>query len=775
MLIASLIRYVLSEELAGGGKMLRDEHKPAAKQLFAPVFLEVVDALRELVELPLDSETWSPDQQEDFKRFRYAVGDAIFDSCKVAGSVHVIDRLYARLQATLPAFQADPNAHWRVVEGCIYCLRQSISSNDPTFFSAGSVADVLRLLPSLPPVGTLQSTAIRTVGTYAAWLHRNPSLLPPLLTFVSNGLTSQATAAAAAQALKHMCESCAENLAEQATMSQLISVYQGTLPLELPTADRVDIITALSSCVSQMPVAHMLGAMQLIAQPLVSQLRVLLQSDSAQSQDLAVLLEQLCALLRGVHPQSGQGHPLAESELDAVGGHPSVQLLQGVWDVLDAIFVRHATSSNAMEKLCRCYKHTARTAGDSFRLLVPPLIRQMTTWFERQPHSCFLYMVNVCLSAFGHGRRSNELLALFAEAFRRMTIACFQLLWGPSGNWAGLVDNPDVVDDLFELCGKVLRYQPSMLLETDQLSNTFACACAALHLHHREAGRSALRFFENLVDLLVRPDRGTEPLSDNALGALRQLLGSNGGQLVKALVEAIAGRLPPQRIRLVAPLMRQLILVDPTMVRPWARAPALACTRSPRRLARGLEPRPLHAHAHHGAPLFPTGAPVGAGGGERSAGGDACRRRRLRRGRLLGRGAAGGRGDCIDGWSEATGRRACARRGHTYLCRRLGGVWRGMPAQAIRRVSGLGGGPRPRDCRRPATRSVKPRAHTAAPARREAREIMAAAAERTTRGESRTEGLASSYPFILERISSDVTEADSGIFVLSRGRGTGTY
>ena len=609
MLIASLIRYVLSEELAGGGKMLRDEHKPAAKQLFAPVFLEVVDALRELVELPLDSETWSPDQQEDFKRFRYAVGDAIFDSCKVAGSVHVIDRLYARLQATLPAFQADPNAHWRVVEGCIYCLRQSISSNDPTFFSAGSVADVLRLLPSLPPVGTLQSTAIRTVGTYAAWLHRNPSLLPPLLTFVSNGLTSQATAAAAAQALKHMCESCAENLAEQATMSQLISVYQGTLPLELPTADRVDIITALSSCVSQMPVAHMLGAMQLIAQPLVSQLRVLLQSDSAQSQDLAVLLEQLCALLRGVHPQSGQGHPLAESELDAVGGHPSVQLLQGVWDVLDAIFVRHATSSNAMEKLCRCYKHTARTAGDSFRLLVPPLIRQMTTWFERQPHSCFLYMVNVCLSAFGHGRRSNELLALFAEAFRRMTIACFQLLWGPSGNWAGLVDNPDVVDDLFELCGKVLRYQPAMLLETDQLSNTFACACAALHLHHREAGRSALRFFENLVDLLVRPDRGTEPLSDNALGALRQLLGSNGGQLVKALVEAIAGRLPPQRIRLVAPLMRQLILVDPTMVRPWARAPALACTRSPRRLARGLEPRPLHAHAHHGAP--PVGSSPG--------------------------------------------------------------------------------------------------------------------------------------------------------------------
>ena len=204
--------------------MLSELQRPAARQLFAPVFLEVVDALRELVELPDDSETWTPDAQDDFKRFRYAVGDAIFDSCKVAGSVNVIAKLYVTLQENLAPFQADPSANWRVVEGCIYCLRQSISSNDPSFFAASGVADFLQLLPSLPAVGTLQSTAIRTVGTYAAWLHRNPSLLPPLLTFVSNGLTNQATTAAAAQAMKHLCESCAEHLAEEATMRMLLKM-----------------------------------------------------------------------------------------------------------------------------------------------------------------------------------------------------------------------------------------------------------------------------------------------------------------------------------------------------------------------------------------------------------------------------------------------------------------------------------------------------------------------------------------------------------------------
>ena len=34
------------------------------------------------VSLPSDSSSWTPDQRDDFKRFRYSVGDVIFDSCK---------------------------------------------------------------------------------------------------------------------------------------------------------------------------------------------------------------------------------------------------------------------------------------------------------------------------------------------------------------------------------------------------------------------------------------------------------------------------------------------------------------------------------------------------------------------------------------------------------------------------------------------------------------------------------------------------------------------
>lgn len=112
-----------------------------------------------------------------------------------------------------------------------------------------------------------------------------------------------------------------------------------------------------------------------------------------------------------------------------------------------------------------------------------------------------------------------------------------------------------------------------MLLEApDLIPYAYDCGCAALHLHHREANRSALRFFDNLVDLFSRPGRGTKPLSEPSHAALRGLLGSKGDQLVRHLIMAIAGHLPSARVRFVAPLLKQLIEVENQSVLAWSQA-----------------------------------------------------------------------------------------------------------------------------------------------------------------------------------------------------------
>merc|ERR1740130_894071 len=100
-------------------------------------------------------------------------------------------------------------------------------------------------------------------------------------------------------------------------------------------------------------------------------------------------------------------------------------MLEQLWEVLDVVFARYGGDSKVMEKLCRCYKHTARNCGTGFKVVVPRLLPKVTAWFEQHPHSCFLYMCNVCLTAFG-GSENQELTPLFGEAFMRMSAATFR-------------------------------------------------------------------------------------------------------------------------------------------------------------------------------------------------------------------------------------------------------------------------------------------------------------------------------------------------------------
>lgn len=567
--------YVLSEEVASGRatsdpKGLTPAKQEECKALFAPLFLQLIEHLRKLAELPPDSDSWTADTHDDFKRFRYAVGDAINDSCKVASSVSVIGQLMGTLQPKLAAFAADPQAHWREIEGCVFCLRQSISKNDPTFFSSPAVAQLLQLLPTLPEAGTLVPTCIRTVGTYSAWLSRNPEHLPPLLTFVSNGLSVPASAPAASHALKHLCDACSEHLADEATMAQLLTMYRNALALSLQAADRIDLVAALAYVVSNMAPAQILPTMGQIASPLVEALQQQLASPSGSASEVCLLLEQLCALLRTVDPRPLGGGTDAPALQDAMP--PALELLSQLWDVLASVFTRFSTSSQCMEKLCRCYKHTQRACGDAFQAIVPRLLPQVTGWYEQQPWSCFVYMCNACLSSFPNPRDGTPALPaavrpVVSEAFQRIATATFTLL---SSGANGIVDNPDVVDDFFELCSKVLRKEPSLLLESTILQPAVQCGTAALHVQHKEAGRSTFCFFENLIE--ASGPRTRTPVSPAGLAALQGVLGEHGPKIVSQIILAVAGMLPAQRVRFLSPLLQQIVHAAPGPSREWVTA-----------------------------------------------------------------------------------------------------------------------------------------------------------------------------------------------------------
>ena len=99
--------YILAQEIAGGGRALGDAERSAARELFAPIYVALLDSLRVLGELPADSDTWHADQRDDFKRFRYAVGDVITDVCK-ARSEAIAERSLAPSRFPIPPSPPSP-------------------------------------------------------------------------------------------------------------------------------------------------------------------------------------------------------------------------------------------------------------------------------------------------------------------------------------------------------------------------------------------------------------------------------------------------------------------------------------------------------------------------------------------------------------------------------------------------------------------------------------------------------------------------------------------
>jgi transportin-3 len=62
-------------------------------------------------------------------------------------------------------------------------------------------------------------------------------------------------------------------------------------------------------------------------------------------------------------------------------------------------------------------------------------------------HSCFLYLGSVVVDEFGELALFQDGLMVFLQALAEVALP---LLSGE----AGLVDNPDTVDDLFRLCSR---------------------------------------------------------------------------------------------------------------------------------------------------------------------------------------------------------------------------------------------------------------------------------------------------------------------------------
>ncbi|GLC47401.1 hypothetical protein PLESTB_001959900 [Pleodorina starrii] len=595
-----LSRQLLSGSPGSGGSASGDDaaERERRRQFFLPAFERLVQLIRGRVREPESYGSWSKDEKHEFRSAREEVGDTLEDSAAVLGFGRCLSLLVEPLAALGLGDAATAAAgtaggaggggrgyDWRTAEAALFCIksihRHATSPGDP------SLQQLLEALPNLPRDSPqLQATVCSTMARYAKWLERSmqagycqPLLQRLLGLAVANlELPGGYCQAAAASAVRHLCEECGAFMGS--CLQDLLGLYNKVLGMGAAARSPAGANgTAAGGGLLEEDVEAIIAA---VCQA-VSQAATPDQRPQAGGALLTPVLQQLRDALSALGPPQQQQQPVAPGALPppppppVSSSHPHLnplidrlaevfgrtadsevvaQMLMASWPVLDALMVRCTGCAKTIEHVLRTLRYGIKGAGRSAAQLLPTLLEVLPARFTTTRHSAFLFIVSELVKFFGDDSANDSTLSLIltgliTEAGRPLT------------SLAALTSSPDMVDDLFLLGLRALGYAPRLLLappgpmqggDCRALVTLLDVAMVGCVMQHREANGSVLGF----IARLTAP--ATLARCPAAAGdVLRAHLLPRAPIFVRLLLSGIAGTLPLGRVAVVGAALMGLV------------------------------------------------------------------------------------------------------------------------------------------------------------------------------------------------------------------------
>jgi len=577
---------------------------------YTPQLTRLVIICTNLMRYPDDIESLMDDRIDDIQKHRDHVADTLEDSCRLLGGDLVLLKLGERLQeeCQYTANVADPLSSWHGIESCLFAFR-SISLYVPSDESA-ILPFVMTLLPQLPNVAPLRTTANLIIGKYATWLNMQPEKLQPILPYLAQGLiTSPKCASAAAVAIKELCENCGKQLSLGDSVLQLYdgivaaqqqktgAASDGTPLLQL--RDELEVLEGACKAVSrqlqdisafgerntqgdddpnQETISSYVGR---VVNPIGARLTEVASPENHASSKVAVTeIERLTVVVRFLHvPRMNPASTTASGGKLSARSTFLLDLMTQVWPLLDSVSKKYPRDINLAEKLCRLHKHVLRGCGSgAYQPMLEPLCAHLIQNYTQSRLSPYLYAASICITEYGRNPQFTQLLFGMLSDMCSVTFEFLRTI-------DDFTAHPDVVEEFFFLAGRMMTYCPEPLVLSPLLHSLLQCAIVGIKIDHKDANRGTLNFLENMVayglNLNVNPN-DLNKLSYRE--SMERSIVAEGQQLATNLVQALVGNLPAYRIDnssgSIASILYKLNQLCPSLLMQWVN-PAISIVPEP--------------------------------------------------------------------------------------------------------------------------------------------------------------------------------------------------
>jgi transportin-3 len=530
--------------------------------IYEPQILRLLHVcVTSLIKYPIDIDDIPQDLVEDLHRHRYYVTETVEDLCRLLGGQIVLQHMgelfrqeIHRVSSNTLNTQQQQQDDWHGIEACLACIgavHKFVPSDE-----AELLPQCFQLIPQLrQDIKPLRFTTSKMIGKFASWLAMHPDLLQPLLPFLASGLDIPECAPAAAVAIKELCQCSNQNFViAEPVMHLYQDMVDSNKQRRLELQDELQILEGLCRALSRQVMDTRSNGADLLTRlvnPIGGRLSTAVNQPNSSPRRILPELDRLTTIVQ---------HFTLVPAVNAT--HPVIDLMSSTWTLLDGATNRFPNDNMLAEKICRLHKHALRAVGvNQYLPVLDALMKQLVSSYERTRQSPYLYMASVAVVEYGQNPAYAQQLFDMVGTMATTTFSGMQ-------NLQDMTNQPDVVEELFYLMGRVVAYCPDRFMTSPLLLSLFQCAVVAMQLDHYGANKGTLNFLDKSLSYGLSLRERDEP---NCRAALENVLTAQGQAIVNNLARALMGDLPSYSNQ-IPELLWKLNLLCPTLLAKWLAA-----------------------------------------------------------------------------------------------------------------------------------------------------------------------------------------------------------
>ncbi|KAJ7220593.1 armadillo-type protein [Mycena pura] len=538
---------------------------------------------------------WDRDHLDYFKVYRREAADTLVNAYYVLRT-DLLEYYVADASARL-----DAGEPWENIEATLHCLCAVHEAVD--LDSIGRMVALARLfgaevwgrLParSAPPIARLRRTALRLIGTYAAYFTIRPpdELLLPLQ-YVIGALadSDRRICHQATLALRSLCDANRSALAGR--ISAFAEVYAGLGGV--PDSEKGKVLQSIASVIQALPPAEAIAPVEAMVRPILQQLRDAFgvaetHPDTARS--TAILqLEILAGIAKGLTRitvlfDDEDGSQTEADAALAARKDPRIDALRAaIFDCIAQMAELWSADAEVGQALSELFKSITALPADVTLVTLPaqPLLGVVCRAAGRRLNAVWLALATILIAQLNppplfltlRSGPSEEAEACVRNSAGQIVSAGLHLLGAPGG----MLENPDIVQEFFACMDRVAQDFTSAFcaLPDGAFDALMQCAISALSLQERYSLVASCTFLGTLVHRTAL----FASISPELLKQLQaHMIRTHGHAMMRAVLCGFAGAAPRSAMNNLLELLGALVsrwdeqVVGEALAGPGQKAP----------------------------------------------------------------------------------------------------------------------------------------------------------------------------------------------------------